>query len=360
MERLQQLREYVEEFSTAPTLAGMPRRSLADKGIAGPTGAHVIEEVHIPFNLAYVTVTTGTTAFQNLTGVTHHELPARARASAKALELSGVRPGDNVLFTYPPLVNVFSEQALRQYGIEWSFLTASSRDALILALCEEQPRAVIGESAFLNAALNDAVKMGLADLLPRGLIFVTAGTPLQTELIETAARIVGGTVHDLYGCQEFGWLTLDGIELRDDITLLPGEKNDLYDLIVGGLPTGDAFPVTSAGHCCNAEGKIITYGRVRAQEEYETVITATTAGAVNTVERLAKTILRIKAKIVRISPDLVLNADHTVAAMTPYGKPERKVMIEGAEKTRLLDTLLQAQRDYQTQNKTDPTWIKER
>jgi len=359
MERLKQLREYVEQFSTAPTLADMPRRALADKGIAGPTGAHVIEEIHTPFNLAYVTVTTGTTAFQNLTGVTHHELPDRELASAKALELSGIGQGDNILFTYPPLVNVFSHKALIDYGVEWSFLKASSRDALILALCEERPRAVIGESAFLNAALNDAVKMGLADLLPRGLIFITAGTPLQTELLETARQLVQGTVHDLYGCQEFGWITLDGIELREDITLIPSEKEELYDLIVGGLPTGDAFPVTEAGHCCNREGKIITYARVRAQEEYETVILATTAGARNTAERLSKTILRIKAKIVRTAPDMKLAADKTAVAMVPYGKPQRQVIIDQAEKTRLLDVLLQAQKDYQMQNKTDPTWIKE-
>lgn len=29
-----------------PTLAEMPRRTLSDKGIAGPTAAHVIEEIH--------------------------------------------------------------------------------------------------------------------------------------------------------------------------------------------------------------------------------------------------------------------------------------------------------------------------
>ena len=33
-----------------PTLAEMPRRTLSDKGIAGPTAAHVIEEIHTPLN----------------------------------------------------------------------------------------------------------------------------------------------------------------------------------------------------------------------------------------------------------------------------------------------------------------------
>lgn len=360
MERLDQLREYVEEFGTAPTLASMPRRTLADKGIAGPTGAHVIEEIHTPFNYAYITTTTGTTAFQNLVGVTQHEVADRIQAAFKALELSGVRREDKILFTYPPLVNVFTKEALAEFGASWSFLHASSRDALILALCEEQPGAVIGESAFLNAAVKDAVKMGLADSLPRGLIFITAGTPLNVELIETAETIVGGIVHDLYGCQEFGWITLDGIELRDDITLIASEKEDVYDLIVGGLPTGDAFPVTEAGHCCNPQGKIITYARERTGNEYETVIVETPAAAENTIERLAKTILRIKAKIVRVAPELKLNCSHTVVRVQPYGEPGQGTLITGEEKTRLLDVLLKAQRDYQTQSKTDPTWVKER
>ncbi|MFQ9936695.1 MAG: hypothetical protein ACLRXQ_12685 [Phascolarctobacterium faecium] len=39
---------------------------MADKGIAGPTAAHVIEDVHTPLNLAYLTFTTGTSAFQNI------------------------------------------------------------------------------------------------------------------------------------------------------------------------------------------------------------------------------------------------------------------------------------------------------
>ena len=39
-----------------PTLAEMPRRTLSDKGIAGPTAAHVIEEIHTPLNLALVTL----------------------------------------------------------------------------------------------------------------------------------------------------------------------------------------------------------------------------------------------------------------------------------------------------------------
>lgn len=61
-----ELRRALLEFGTGPLLAEMPRRTLADKGIAGPTAAHVIEELHTPLNLAYTTFTTGTTAFQTL------------------------------------------------------------------------------------------------------------------------------------------------------------------------------------------------------------------------------------------------------------------------------------------------------
>lgn len=51
-----------------PSFSEMPRRTLADKGIAGPTAAHVIEEIHTPLNLAMVTFTTGSSAFQNIVG----------------------------------------------------------------------------------------------------------------------------------------------------------------------------------------------------------------------------------------------------------------------------------------------------
>ena len=60
----------VSQYSTAPSFADMPRRTLSDKMVAGPTSAHVIEEVHAPLNIAYTTFTTGSTAFQNIVGVT--------------------------------------------------------------------------------------------------------------------------------------------------------------------------------------------------------------------------------------------------------------------------------------------------
>lgn len=126
---LQEISQLVEDFGSAPKINEMPRRTLADKGIEGPTAAHVIEEVHTPLNLAYLTFTTGTSAFQNIVGVTYAELPARIKAAFTVLERAGLKKGDKVLVTYPPLVNVFAGQALKDYGLEWSFLVRSSRDA---------------------------------------------------------------------------------------------------------------------------------------------------------------------------------------------------------------------------------------
>lgn len=102
------LEAMVEEFDTAPTLETMPRRTLQDKGINGPTAAHVIEEVHTPLNFAYLTYTTGSSAFQNIVGVTYKELPERVKAAKKALEICGIKQGHKMLVTYAPLVNVFT------------------------------------------------------------------------------------------------------------------------------------------------------------------------------------------------------------------------------------------------------------
>ena len=74
---LAEIASMVKDFGSAPTFAEMPRKTLADKGIAGPTAAHTIEEVHTPLNLAYLTFTTGSSAFQNIVGITFAELPLR-------------------------------------------------------------------------------------------------------------------------------------------------------------------------------------------------------------------------------------------------------------------------------------------
>lgn len=118
---LAEIASMVKDFGSAPTFAEMPRKTLADKGIAGPTAAHTIEEVHTPLNLAYLTFTTGSSAFQNIVGITFAELPARVKASFTVLERAGLKAGDRVLVTYPPLVNVFSGEAFKKYGLQWFF-----------------------------------------------------------------------------------------------------------------------------------------------------------------------------------------------------------------------------------------------
>ncbi|MDL2258938.1 acyl carrier protein [Eubacteriales bacterium OttesenSCG-928-K08] len=391
MDSLLELREYVEQYGTAPIYGAMPRLTLEDKGVGGPTGAHRVEEIHTPLNFSYISVTTGTTAFQNIVGVTFAELDDRILASVNALKRCGLFNGDEMLVTYPPLVNVFPHQALSQMGIEWYFMKASSRDALILALCGWQAagtltntpdvlagnhsapekecnnsaassanakRALLGESSFIRATLESAKQMGLLDRIPRGLVLITAGTPLDMELLPIASSI-GATVHDLYGCQEFGWLTLNGVPLREDISLLPADEDGNFDLVVGGLPTGDRFAVLDTGHALDADGKIITYSRQRATPELETTVLETTASSIETVERLARTIIRIKAKIIRVSDHCKVGAEKTLLSLAPYGRGDSHI-IAGPVGTKMFDTLLEAQMSYQSKAKNDPAWNKER
>lgn len=246
---LEELARLTEEFSTAPSLDAMPRRTLADKDVAGPTSAHVIEEIHTPLNFAYTTFTTGSTAFQNIVGVTWPELPERAAAGARALRRAGACPGDRVLLCYAPLGNVFSRGAFEGASVEPIFLPHSSRDAFLVALCREKPRVVVGESSFLRVALEDAKKLGIWEAIPEGVHLLCAGTPLDMELLPLAEEC-GIGVHDLYGCQEFGWLVMDGAPLRDDLTLVPdAEREGWAILVAGGLPTGDSFPMGGSGSC---------------------------------------------------------------------------------------------------------------
>lgn len=364
--RLDELAALIDDFGVAPTLDEMPRRSLTDKGIAGPTAAHVIEEVHAPLNLAYITFTTGSTAFQNIVGVTHQEIESRVAAAHKAFDLAGAPKGAHALITYAPLANVFPAKAFADYGMTWDFLRRSSRDALILALCRDKPAVLAGESSFLRASLADAVSLGYADLIPRDVIVFCAGTPLDLEFLPVAEKY-GWKAHDLYGCQEFGWLTLDGTPLRDDISLAPSPRGEQYrELVVGGLPLADSCPYAESGHACNRNGKIITYRRERTTPEYEVHVAATTFSNPTTIERAARTILRIKGRVVKLRPDMEFNAPATKlllvsGAPTIDGAPAAPAMvIEGPEKTRFFDILTQAQHDLQNNAKTDPTWIKGR
>jgi len=364
-DQLTALEEALKAFGSAPMLEEMPRRGLADKGIDGPTSAHVIEEVHTPFNLAYLTFTTGSSAFQNIVGVTHGEIQGRHDVARTLFERLGTGAGSRMLVTYPPLVNVFSADALRAAGIEWSFLLRSSRDAFLVNACQEQPDIIIGESSFLRASLEQAVRLGLKAEFPKNCILLTAGTPLDQELLPIAQDF-GYSVHDLYGCQEFGWLTLDGRPLREDISLVASPRGEAYrELVVGGLPMGDSFIVSASGHVCDPEGEIITYRRERTYPEYEVVITHTAAQAAGTVEKAARTILRIKGRVVKVSPDLQTGAAETRILLVP-GLPgadglwQEGIPLQGPAATRLLDDLIQAQADLQKSAKTDPAWIKRR
>lgn len=366
MDRLSMLEMIVANAATAPTLAEMPQRTLIDKGIAGPTGAHVIEQVHAPINLAYVTFTTGSSAFQNIVGVTWQELPLRIEAGKKALHLAGIKRHHKMLITYPPLVNVFCKEALTEQGIEYEFLSRSCRDALLLALCQSNYQVVLGESSFLRATLEQALKLELTDLLPSSLCLLTAGTPLDPELLPLAERF-GYSVHDLYGNQEFGWLTLDGIVLRDDISFVPSLAAENYvEVIVGGLPTGDSFPLSDRGHLCNSEGRLLTYKRIRSYPDYEVVITESPCHSRELVERSARTLLRIKGRIVKVAKDLILEAPVTKLKLLPSlpvdEVPEfiSSISISGPQQTQLLDSIVEAQLALQSQSKSDPTWLKRR
>ena len=365
-DRLEELAELVESFGTAPTLADMPRRTLEDKGIAGPTAAHVIEEAHVPLNLACVTFSTGSTAFQNIVGVTWQELADRVAASHRAFARANLARGGKALITYAPLVNVFPAKAFAEYNLTWSFPERSSRDALILALCRDKPDLVCGESSFLRATLVDAASLGYADLLPRGLAVFCSGTPLDLELLPEAEKY-GWRVHDLYGCQEFGWLTLDGVPLRDDITLAPSPCGEQFrEIVVGGLPMADSCPYAESGHVRDREGKIITYRRVRTNPEYEVHVAATPLAHRETVERAARSILRLKGRVVKVRPDLVCGAPATVlhlvsAAPAVDGRAHEPVLVIAApEKTRLFETMVRAQRELQDTAKNDPAWTKGR
>jgi hypothetical protein len=367
MVSLEELDFLVTNVKSAPTLDEMPSRRLVDKGIAGPTAAHVIEEIHTPLNVAYVTFTTGSSACQNIVGVTHNEIEDKVATARKALDLCGIGAGQRMLVTYAPLVNVFCPEALKQQGVDWFFLARSSRDALLLSLCRDKPDVLLGESSFLRVALAQALEIGLEAELPRKLCILTAGTPLDLELLPLAKKL-GYEVHDLYGCQEFGWLTLDGVPLRDDISLIPSPLGtDIREVVVGGLPMGDSFPYSNQGHVCNSAGHVITYKRMRTHPEYEVVVKATTRGSRELIERTARTILRIKGRIVKVSRDLRLNAEENELHLVPSVVPGEfdadelaPVVIRGCKATRLFDRLVEAQSALQHSAKTDPTWIKRR
>lgn len=358
MDQLEQLRQMIRTVGAGPLLEEMPRNTLADKGIAGPTAAHRIEEIHTPLNFSYLTCTTGSSAFQNLVGITQAELPARIAAGRRALELAGLKAGDVLVVTYPPLVNVFSRQALDEAGIQVRFICRPSRDALLVELCSPDVAGVLGESSFLRASLVDIRRLGLWERLPQGLKVIAAGTPLDPELADVLASLPGAVLHDLYGCQEFGWLVLDGVPLREDITLWDsGRADGRRHLLVGGLPTGDCFLLGQNPLC--PQGTILTQTGQRAQPEPEVTVLATSLADPATAARVARSILRIKAKIVRISPQLRCGQPASVLSIDLPGQ-DASLRLTGPTVTKAFDDLVEAQKQYQRQAKNDPVWSKTR
>jgi hypothetical protein len=132
---------------------------------------------------------------------------------------------------------------------------------------------------------------------------------------------------------------------------------------------GDSFPVSASGHVCRVAGEpageIITYRRRRTHPEYEVYVAASTLGSTETVGRVARTILRIKGRVVKVRPEVRLNAPVTVLELVPgvAGRgccPDVAAIITGPEKTGMFELMVQAQLDLQQTAKTDPTWHKTR
>ncbi|MBN1785458.1 MAG: acyl carrier protein [Candidatus Methanofastidiosa archaeon] len=361
----QELKDSVEFYSTVPSFEEMGKRTLADKGINGPTAAHVIEEVHTPLNYAYITFTTGTTAWQNLVGITPNEKDYRRDVGKNALKMAGVKEGDKAMFCYPPLLNAITRNAPEEIGVSWTFLTKSSRDSFLMDLYYKEPNVIFGESSFIKCALQDAIKLDLVKDLPQVDIVNCIGTPLDLDAVEIIREVLGARVNDIYGTQEFGWITMNGKPVREDISLVRSKAGlKCKETVVGGLPTGDSFPVVDSGHVLDKDGKIITYMRKRTIPDYEIYVRETTVNAKQTIERASRSILRIKSKIVKVPDDVVLESDRTVLELLPSIIPkdynEEPILIEGPTKTVLFDLLVQAQLDYQNLSVKDPCWIKSR
>jgi hypothetical protein len=80
---------------------------------------------------------------------------------------------------------------------------------------------------------------------------------------------------------------------------------------------------------------------------------------------VARTILRIKGRVVKVRPDVKLGAPASVLELVPSVAergccPDIAATITGPMKTRMFDLMVQAQLDLQQTAKTDPTWNKTR
>lgn len=342
------------DYPLGPTFEEMPRLDLQDKYQDGPTAAHFVEEVHTPNSLAFTSFTTGSSALPNPIGVTHEELPTRREAARRLLELCRVPEEARLIICYPPLVSLFTPEVLRERRLSPEFLHRPNRDQLLEALLRPEPLWVVGESSFLRATLATVRQMGLHDRLPEQLTLLAAGTPLDPEL-SAEAEYVGAGLHDLYGCQEFGWLAVDGIPVRDDLTLMPAATDEKarLTLTVGGLPSGDSF--LRGRHPLNKEGIIVSPSCQRLNGLWETRILAANVRDRLTLYWLVRSILRLKARLVRVDPQVALEHPVTELAVT-NGEPGVEYILKGPEQTRLFDELLAAQISYQSRGKYSQSW----
>ncbi len=342
------------DYPLGPTFEEMPRLDLQSKYQDGPTSAHFVEEMHTPNILAFTTFTTGSSALPNPVGVTHEELPTRQEAARRVLEFCGVPEEARLIVCYPPLVSLFTPEVLREWRLSPEFLRRPNRDQLLEALLQPEPLWLVGESSFLRVTLATVSKLGLNDRLPRQLALLAAGTPLDPDL-SAEAEAIGARLHDLYGCQEFGWLAVDGIPVRDDLTLVPvsPDKKARLTLLVGGLPAGDSF--LRGRHPLNKEGIIVSPSCQRLNGLWETRILAANARDRLTLYWLVRSILRLKAKLVRVDPRVALEHSVTELVVT-NGEPGVEYILKGPEQTRLFDELLAAQIRYQSRGKYSQSW----
>lgn len=365
---VEELAELVDAYGMGPSLEEMERNTLSDKWIDGATAAHRIEEIHTPLNIAYLTTSTGTSAFQNIIGVSYSELPDRIKATLKMLKMLGIKENARVLISYPPLVNVLYYEALRNMNITVLFPKRPSRDALLAALCKERPDAVFGEASFLLTAFRDARKMGITGYLPENLLVVCAGTPFLPEILNETEKLSGASLHDMYGCQEYGPLCLDGVPLREDLAFLPietprtnrntqktGGKDIRYHVLVGGLPIGDI--VQMGEHILNSHGTIMTNKITRAEEEPLCEVVATTSYDRDIVRKTCRSILRLKGHVIKIGKQMATHAECTEIAVTIPESGET-FLLKGEKETRMWDSLMEAQKQLLVTAKNDPVWNK--
>ena len=91
------------------------------------------------------------------------------------------------------------------------------------------------------------------------------------------------------------------------------------------------------------------------------VVKASTARSAMTVERAARSILRIKGRVVRVDPELETGAVANVLELRPAtGFEGSSHLIDDPRKTVLFARLLEAQERFQSQSKSDPVWMKRR